>query len=348
MHEENRSGGCDERDKKFSVKILIIQTAFLGDCVLSLPLVNTLKKNFSCSISVLSRPGNAAVFECSSGVDEVIKYDKDGSEKGFTSVLRLAGRLKKSGYDRVFLPQRSFRSGLISYMAGIPERIGYKRGGAKMFCNTKVDFDWSRHDVERQLDLASAAGCGKMDRSFKLQPPEKEKKYIREKLPDGKKLVGMCAQSQWKTKCWPFGRFMEVASLLPGDTKAVLLGKKPQETESDSIINLTARTSLTELFAIINRLDILLSNDTGLIHIAAAMGVPVVAVFGPTVKGMGFAPYGEGHTVIEKSLDCRPCGLHGGKKCPRGHFRCMLDIPVSEVAAPVMKRLQKIELKRHS
>ena len=105
--------------------------------------------------------------------------------------------------------------------------------------------------------------------------------------------------------------------------------------------NLVGKTSLTEAAAILARCSVVLTNDSGPMHVSVAVGTPTVALFGSTTKELGFFPYGIGHTVIEKELPCRPCGLHGRKKCPQGHFRCMKDITADEVYEAVARQLQK-------
>ena len=319
------------------MKILIIQTAYIGDCVLTLPLINTLKKIFDSKITILTTPAAKDIFTGCRSVDELMIYDKKGVHRGLKSFVNLVRKLKKVGFEIAFLPQRSFRSGLITLLAGIPRRIGFKRGGSRFFLTDKIDFDWNIHEVERQLGLASAAGCKEVIRDFNLTADKTLVEKYRNMLSNGKKIVGVCSQSKWQTKKWPIERFRELIEVLSGANQIVMLGREREKFNGEDILNWTGRTTVKELIAVISLLDVLVSNDTGLIHIAAAMGVSVVAIFGPTVPEMGFSPYGAGHTVIEVPLDCRPCGLHGGGKCPKGHFKCMLNIPVERVIGEVEK-----------
>ena len=103
-------------------------------------------------------------------------------------------------------------------------------------------------------------------------------------------------------------------------------------------MNWAGETSLKELIAAISRCSVFLTNDSGPMHVAVASGIPTVAIFGPTTRELGFFPYGKGHTVIEKNLECRPCGLHGAKECPLGHFQCMRQITPDEVFAAVREK----------
>lgn len=326
----------NNKTKKGGAHILIIQTAYLGDCILTVPLINSIKRSNSCEISVISRPVTEGIFESCPSVDEVICYDKNGKDRSFLPVIRLVNKIRKKNFEIVFLPQRSFRSGLIAFFSGIPERIGFKRGGAKFFCTKKICFDWNRHEVDRMLSLAEAAGYKKIACDFNLKP---DLDIANKFLKTGKKIIGICPQSKWQTKCWPEDRFAELIKILSNDFQVVVMGEKTEVWEGESVINLTGKTSVKELVSVISMLDMMVSNDSGLMHLAAAFNIPVITIFGPTLPGMGFAPYGDIHTIIEIPLKCRPCGLHGTKSCPEKHFKCMLEIPVDRVKDEVYKKL---------
>ena len=123
-----------------------------------------------------------------------------------------------------------------------------------------------------------------------------------------------------------------VTCVIVGGNKDADLGERVRSAAGGDTSNLAGKTSLTDLMALMRHFKLFITNDSGPMHIAAAFGVPVLAVFGPTTKELGFFPYGKGHRVIEvKGLECRPCALHGGKKCPLKHFKCMNDISVDEV-----------------
>ncbi|MFH1414862.1 MAG: lipopolysaccharide heptosyltransferase II [Elusimicrobiota bacterium] len=322
------------------MNILVIQTAYLGDCVLTLPLINSLKKSFEGKISVLTRPETSDIFRSAGAVDDVISFDKRGIDRGVWSLFKIAGSIRRMDFDMVFLPQRSIRSGLISFLSGIPRRIGFKRGGANIFLTDKVEYDWNIHEAERLLSLAPVSGGNNITRESSLAPdPEIVDSYNKKYLDTEKKIIGICPQSEWYTKCWPIERYEELIRTLGNDMQLIILGNKKQEWLFPNTIDLTGKTSIKELIAIVSQLDLLVSNDSGVMHIAAAVKVPVVSIFGPTVPGMGFAPFGAGHTVIDIELDCRPCGLHGGTKCPRKHFKCMLDITTKRVTQEVYAKI---------
>lgn len=318
------------------MNILIFQTAFLGDCVLTLPLINSIKKSFSCEIFVVTKPLTEEIFKSCPSVSHVICYDKNGRDRGILSLMRLVKKIKKINFESAFLPQRSFRSGLITYLAGIRERIGFKRGGARFFSTKKVYYDWNKHEVDRLLSLAEAAGCKEIVNEFNLKPDLSIVDKFKNKFT--KNIIGICPQSNWPTKCWPKSRFVKLIEILSKDFRIAVLGEKAEVWEGENVINLTGKTSVKELIALISMLNLMISNDSGLIHIAAAFDIEVIVIFGPTVPGMGFTPYGDKHRIIDVPLKCRPCGLHGSKSCPEGHFKCMIEIPVDIVKNEVYSK----------
>ncbi|MDA3793502.1 MAG: lipopolysaccharide heptosyltransferase II [Elusimicrobia bacterium] len=325
---------------------VIIQTAYLGDCVLTLPLAKTLKE---CSdignVTVVCRPEVKAVFRFSSSVDKIIVYDKKGKDKGLAGALRIIKKLKSKKFDTAFLPQRSFRSGLMAFLSRIPERIGFNRGGAAFFLTSKCKYNWKKHEVERLLDIAGLAGCVNKKRSFDLLPASLPAQNLSLKYReifnkgDKKKIVGIAPQSKWPTKCWPEERYKELAKSIKEKAKVVIFGVEKEEWP-EGVINLTAGTSVKELIAAINEIDILVSNDSGIMHIAAALGKPVIVIYGATVPDLGFTPYGNESVIIQTELECRPCGLHGPKKCRLGHFKCMKNIKTSTVREALYEKIR--------
>ena len=170
---------------------------------------------------------------------------------------------------------------------------------------------------------------------------------------EGKTLVGIHPGSAWPTKCWPFENFAELISrietelhlqtvIVGGGKKDADLGEKLCQISQGHCANLCGKTSLADLMALMPHFKLFITNDSGPMHIATAFNVPTLAIFGPTTRELGFFPYGHGHRVLEvKGLDCRPCALHGGRKCPKGHFKCMRLITVDDVFANVKEMLQE-------
>ncbi|MFC2048971.1 glycosyltransferase family 9 protein [Elusimicrobiota bacterium] len=329
------------KDFTEAVRIVVIQTAFFGDCILTLPLLNTLKDQLDCSLSVVCRPEYRDIFTSCGSVDEIIEFDKGGRE-GLFSIVE---KLRKRGFDTAFLPQRSFRSGLISLLAGIKKRIGFRRGGARLFSTHRIEYDWNLHDMERLLTLASLSGISEFTYEFRLDPDESlVQKYRNEFDSDRNKIIGIFPDSEWPTKRWPTEKYLELVNNIKNRYSIVLIGSQKAEFKAESVIDMTSRTSVREVIALVSILDTCISNDSGLIHLAAAFKIPVLAIFGPTVPEMGFYPWGNVHEIVQNSnLRCRPCSLHGPRECPEKHFFCMNEISVSDVENVLNRMLEKVK-----
>ncbi len=329
-------------------KIGIFQTSFIGDSVLTTPLIKKTKKLFpDTQIVVITRPQTEDIFKPLPEVAEVILNDKRGWNK-IAGVWKTARAIKKSGIDILLVPHRSFRSALIAWLSGVPVRIGFTSSEGWFLYTKTVPFSWMIHDAERNLSLLQGIakeqfGGEKLSMSFTPSAEENVARLLKDFNLEGKKLVGVHAGSAWPTKCWPMEYFVELISKLQTQlgVQVVLVGGGKQDTDLGEKIcqlaqghaaSLCGKTSLADLMALMKHLSLFITNDSGPMHIATAFEVPTLAIFGPTTRELGFFPYGQGHRVMEiKDLECRPCALHGGKKCPLGHFKCMKDITPEEV-----------------
>jgi len=155
--------------------------------------------------------------------------------------------------------------------------------------------------------------------------------------PDAR-LAGVHPGAAWTTKRWLPERFAELCRRLKAEGATPVLVGGPGDAalgaeiaRASGAVDLVGRTDLEELKSLMGRLELFVTNDSGPMHLAAAAGVPVVAIFGATTRELGFFPYGPGHRVVEETLACRPCGLHGAKECPEGHFLCMRLLSVDRV-----------------
>ncbi len=348
---------------KPAANICVLQTAFLGDAVLTLPLLKRIKQSApDCRLSVVTRPETKEVFLSCPEVDEVIADDKHSSGGFFKSLFNLAGNLRKRNFDTAILAHRSLRSSLCAFLAGIPLRIGFHSSSGRIFANSIIPFSWLIPDSERNLTLISrlfpAVNLKPADDAsahtygaVKLPAKETVKERIaKEGISSQKRLIGIHPGSVWPTKRWLPDRYAGLIKRLASDygAEVILVGGKAdvgwnadiRKTAGSDCADWTGTTSLEELMALMGHLNLFITNDSGPMHLAAAFKVPVLAIFGPTTKELGFFPYGEGHKVIEKSLKCRPCGLHGSRKCPRNHFLCMKMISTDEVYKTAVEMLE--------
>ncbi len=336
-------------------KILVIQTAFLGDAVLTTPLLGALREQFPQSqLVVLCTPEIAEVFERHPAVSKVILFDKRGKDRSWGSQWKLIQRIKSTSFDLAIIPHRSVTSALLARLAQIPRRIGFSASQGRWFLTDVVPFQWGVHDVERNLALLKVFGVQNPSGELWLKPESDTDQRVGSRLQaagvrPNDKIVGINPGSVWATKRWLPEGFAAVADRLIRESgaKVIFVGSSKDAITIGQIlsvmkekpINWVGETTLKELVATIARCRVFLTNDSGPLHIAVASQVPTVALFGPTTRELGFFPYGSGHMVIEKELPCRPCGLHGANKCPLDHFKCMKEISAEEVFQAVKNKL---------
>lgn len=335
-------------------RILIIQTAFLGDVILSTPLIKALRELFPDSfISFLLIPETKKVLENNPYLNEILVYDKR-NKKGPICFFRMVSRIRERKFDLAVIPHRSFRSALLSYLSRIPKRIGFDNSAGSFMFTSKVNYLTYIHEIERNLNLLSEFDYHPKNTRPELFPSPDDYIYARKFRHDSdireeEKIVGIAPGSVWATKRWLPERFAEVADLLQqkAGVKVVFLGSEEDrklcqeiadQMKTPSVI-FAGKTDILRSAAIISLCRVILSNDSAPVHVASAMKRPVVAIFGSTIPEFGFAPYGEGHIIIQKKMECRPCGIHGKRKCPQKHFKCMNEITTEEVYEAVVARL---------
>jgi heptosyltransferase-2 len=338
--------------------ILVIHTAFPGDLVLATPLLESLKaSDVDSRIVLLTIPSNSVLFENNPFVDEVIPYDKRGTERGVLSFIGKVRALRARGFDTAVIPHPSLRSALLALLGGIRTRIGFSHRWCSFLYTDRVDAGGSDHEVARNLLLAEAAGGGGDVSGPTLYPRERHQETVRRLLrrsgiPPGAPYIAVAPGSVWPTKRWPLEKFRGLVARLTGSCSVVLVGGEEDrglcgeilETETGSprmpVTSAAGELDLLESAALIAGARLLVSGDSAPVHLAAAVGTAVVAIFGPTVPAFGFAPWGVPHLIVEKDLPCRPCSDHGPERCPLGHFRCMRDISEEEVMRAVVELLE--------
>ncbi|MCM0755362.1 glycosyltransferase family 9 protein [Desulfovibrio aminophilus] len=336
------------------------QTAFLGDAVLTLPLLAALRARFpEAAIHLFVRAGLEGLFAAQPELASAQGFAKRGSEKGLAAAWRFGRGLKSRDLDLWISAHTSARSALVAAASGIPRRIGYD---APWFNRLAYTETVSRRfheleEVERLMALLAPLGIGPEAPEARLVLPEaalaRARAIWETDLPeDDGPVLGVHPGSTWPTKCWPVGHFSRVLDLAASAGARILLLAGPgEEGVARAVLdgagdlarrrtrNLAAALSLPELAAVIGRLTAYLTNDSGPMHLAWVQGVPLAAVFGPTTRSLGFFPRGAGSTVLERDLPCRPCGLHGHRLCPEGHHRCMTEIRPEEAWAALAPKL---------
>ena len=346
------------------MRIAVWNTAFLGDSVLTLPLIRTIRAAWpGAEVDFYVRGGLAPLYEAQPDLSHVYVCDKRGSGKGLGAILRQGREVAARGYDIWVDAHLSLRSSYMALASRAPVRVGYTEAALSRFLFTR---HVSRHfrdfqEIERLLLLAEALDIPHTllnDESLhwpKIVLPSQavdEAEKMLAALPEGP-IVGLHPGSVWPTKRWtPEGFAFILRRALENGVNAVLLAGPGEEHTAAEVrslagvseneprfLDLSGKTSLLSLAAILGRLDDYITNDSGPMHLAWAQHTPVTALFGPTVRELGFAPRGEQSSVMEADEPCRPCGLHGHKTCPRGHFNCMKNIAPEVVWRDVERKL---------
>lgn len=327
-------------------KILVVKPSSLGDVVHSLPFLNAIRKRYpEAEIHWLIFKGFEGLLEGHPMLHKLWVVDKDSWTKfnrakdTISEIKSFLRDLKEERFDIVVDLQGLLRSGIITAATGAPVRIGFKeaREGSRVFYTDKVPGGKNIHAVDRYLKAAELLGCDTSEVIFPLPPFEKTSSFetiISSFIlhpPSFEKYVVIVPGARWKTKRWPPEYFGKLASLL--HLRSIVVGSKDDINIANEIValsqgksfSLAGKTDLKELIAVIKGSEFLVSNDSGPMHIAAALGVPVFAIFGPTDPART-GPYGKGHTIVRESLECAPCFK---KRC--GDIKCMKDLSAEKV-----------------
>ena len=323
---------------------LVIQTSFLGDTVLTTPLVAELARRGP--VDVVTTPASAGLLANHPGIRAVVPYDKRGADRGVRGFLRLAKRLRRFSYDAAYMAQGSLRSAALACAAGVSRRVGFATSAGRVLYTEKVEYREDLHHAARLLRLAKPDAVA-ADVRPRLYPGIPERGAVDRFLAlhgatDGQPLVALAPGSVWATKRWPF--YPDLARELAADAHLVVLGSTDDSALADEVcaaagrnaLNATGVLTLLGSAELIRRCQALVTNDSAPQHLASAVDTPTLTIFGPTVPTFGFGPLARNSVTMGiDSLACRPCDRHGPRKCPLGHWRCMNDLAPRDVAARV-------------
>jgi heptosyltransferase-2 len=292
-------------------------------------------------VDVVTTPSAAPLLEGHPAVREVIRYDKKGRDAGLSGVRRLGAALRARRYARAYLPHRSWRSAALALLARVPERTGFADSPAAITYTTRVTRVGTGHEVERLLALAGRREGNVPAASIAIDTEDEAAadRWLAERgIPAG--FTAMAPGSIWGTKRWPY--YPAIAASVEGPI--VVIGGPEDAALADGIVaaapgrawSAAGALSLRGSAALIRRARVLVTNDSAPLHLATAVGTPVVAIFGPTVPEQGFGPRDERSlTLGHVGLRCRPCSAHGPAVCPLGHHRCMRELAVETVTDAV-------------
>ncbi|MDO8734760.1 MAG: lipopolysaccharide heptosyltransferase II [Elusimicrobiota bacterium] len=317
------------------MKILIIRVSSIGDIVLATPLVRCLRTAVpSAQIDFLVKKKYSEILSANPYISNLIFFENN--------IVEPAQRIKKEKYDFILDIHNNFRTFLLTLFSGA-KILRYKNYMFRRFFLAEfgLNFYKEREKIpvfQRYLKTAESFGIFDDDKGLDFFIDKNVENKVEQILKN--QYIGICPVAVWKTKRWPKENFIEVAKriLEKNNYEVLVFGGKNDFDYCENIkiqIGPKAKNlcglSLQETAVAIRKCKHLLTNDTGLMHIAEALKVPVVAFFGPTVEEFGFYPQSEKSKFFSKDIFCRPCSTKGSKKCPVGDFRCMTEISVEEV-----------------
>jgi lipopolysaccharide heptosyltransferase II len=336
------------------MKLLIRATNWVGDAILALPALRAVRSKFpDAHISILARPYVADIYRGQGVSDDLIAYDPIAEHRGWSGRNRLIASLRSKHFDVALLLQNAFDAAWLAWRAQIPQRIGYARDARSPLLTKAIAVprpgEIPPHEKFYYLELVRRAGwldaLPKVDH-ITLQVSDSARHHAAQTLidagsrPHARRIAIGAGASYGSAKCWPPGRFAEWANrfLVQNDADVILFGTAAEAPVSHAIIanmhrkpiDLTGKTVIADLPALLSQCHLFLGNDSGAMHVAAAVGLPVVAIFGPT-DPFGTAPVTPRCTIVQQKPYCSPCFL---RRCPTDH-RCMEQLTPDMVEAAV-------------
>jgi heptosyltransferase-2 len=343
---------------------LVVQTSFLGDVVLTTPLIAELAKRSDVDV-VTTGPG-AQILANNPAIRNLLVYEKRDGDKGVSGFFRMVSRVRNastppaasgSGYDAAYMAQGSLRSAALAVAAGVKERIGFDTSAGRAFYTKRLQYRPEKHHAERlwSLSMDECADPPVPDQVRpRLYPGDEERAAVDSLLSAhqfGEAYIALAPGSAWGTKRWPF--YPELAALIHNDFPVVVVGGSSDVEAAELIVsqlppgrglNAAGKLSLLGSAELIFRAAALVANDSASQHLASAMGTPTVTVYGPTSPKFGFGPLApQSRTVGVSGLACRPCHEHGPARCPLGHWRCMRELSSHQVHEILLSVLSKRE-----
>jgi len=329
--------------KNQSQKFLIIQTAFIGDVVPSLPVAQILKSKFpESSISFLVRKGNENLLDNHPAIDTIFTWNKGNGK--YRSLYAIYKKLKKTDWDGIFNLHRFFSTGLLTSILHADIKVGFdKNPFSKFFDDTaahEIPFEKNghvKHEVDRNLQLLTFLNIHDFENP-RLYPSQEDYDAVT-RYKENPYYV-FAPSSVWFTKQWPQSKWIELTQNISEEIDILLIGGPGDQQYCSEIAeqrpncnNLAGQLTFLQSAALIDDAILTIVNDSAPLHFSSAMNTPTIAIYCSTVPEFGFYPLSDNSQVVEYSGDlyCRPCGLHGFKECPESHFNCAREISIDSV-----------------
>lgn len=336
------------------MNILLVQTSFLGDTILSTPVISGLARLYpQARIWMMTTPLSASLVKRDPLLSGVISYDKRKTDAGLRGLIRMSRRLKFMKFSKVYSLHRSFRTSLMVWLSGIPERIGCTDASLSFVYHHQRPRDFKDHDVMRNLSILSGeAPSESFDTDMRLFAPEKDDigPHIQDRLPEAGSYAVLVPGSVWKTKMWQWQGYRSVAQfLIDRGTPVVLVGAPSDKPVCESVargidaVDFCGATRISDAMYVIKQARLVVCNDSMSLHMSSAFKVPTVAVFCATSPEFGYGPWKNRSVVVQRTdLECKPCRPHGSHACPTGTEACMKGLSPDKVIEAV-RELMKTE-----
>ncbi|MCK5580546.1 MAG: lipopolysaccharide heptosyltransferase II [Candidatus Omnitrophica bacterium] len=327
------------------MNILVFNVNWLGDVIFSVPVFRALKEAYpDAKVCCLAVPRVKDIAECCPYIDELIIYDEQGGHRGLIGKIKLVWRLRKKYFDIAFLLHQSWTRSLLIYLAGVPVRVGYDFKKRGKLLTHKVELpEGMPHRSDHYLNVIESYGVKVKDRSCELAvlPEAKmaaDRLLAKANIFPHDKVVMVNTGGNWDLKRWPIENFVELVKrldqelqvkvVIPGAPKDVERAKEIARLSRVNPVILAGKTNLKELIALMGRADLVISSDSGPMHIASCVGTDVIGIFGPT-RAEVTGPRGKGRSVIaQKDTECNRDACYK-LDCPDN--KCMKAVTVDDV-----------------
>jgi len=329
-------------------RILIINLAFIGDVILSTPVARALQKTYPhAKIDMLVVPAAKEMAKRNPYIHKVFIYDKKGRHKKISEVMKLISELRKEKYNLTVATNFALRGAVVAFLTGATYRVGYDAQHGKWFLThaARAERTGLRHEADNYLDVLRPLGITTDDTSLCLNIPREDSTFIKENITQsqGKKLVVICPAGSYKRKSWTAEGYAKVIREISKSADCCLIGGKVEEPFLNEINELAGKCAqvyggtltLGQVAALIQRADLMISVDTGPLHIAQAVNTPVIGLFGPTDPAI-WGPRNKKDIIIYNQVECSPCWGRG--PCPE--HQCMAKIDRHEVIASARELLK--------
>jgi len=344
-------------------RILVVRTDKIGDVLLSTPVIRALRDHYPHAyIAMMVSPYSKDIVEGNPYLDDVIIYDKDGKHRSWRRSFKFARNLKKKKFDLALILHPTNRVHLVTFIASIPRRVGYDRKLGFLLTDRikHLKHLGQKHELEYNLDLLRYLGVEARDKNLFMPQREESERWAEEILSSEEvkksdKLLALHPGASCHSKIWPYQRFAESADklvkkygfkvvILAGPRDISLANSLAGKMQSEAI-NLAGKTSVSQLASVLKRCQLFISNDSGPVHIASALEVPVISIFGRAQEGLSpkrWGPLGLKASILHKTVGCIECLAHNCTK----NFACLKAIEVQDVLAAADAMLEEKHLKK--